>query len=75
MLQANKPVALMRPTDVLEALPFVPLYEGVLYHFNELSTSASAQGLAYEAENIIESIDSDSADLYFPDNFSPVPIL
>lgn len=75
VLQANKPVALMRPTDVLEALPFVPLYEGVLYHFNELSTSASAQGLAYEAESIIESIDSDSADLYFPDNFSPVPIL
>lgn len=75
VLQANKPVALMRPADVLEALPFVPLYEGVLCHFNELSMSAVGQGLAYEAERMIESIDSDGADLRFPDNFSPVPVL
>lgn len=75
VLQAKKPVALMRPTDVLEALPFVPLYEGFLYHFNELSMNAGDPGLAYEAERIIDSIDPDSADLYFPENFSPVPVL
>jgi hypothetical protein len=75
VLQANKPVALMRPADVLEALPFVPLYEGVLCHFNELSMSAVGQDLVFEAEMMIESIDSDGADLRFPDNFSPVPVL
>jgi len=75
VLQANKPVALMRPTDVLEALPFVPMYEGVLCHFNELSMSVVEQGLAFEAEMMIESIDSNGADLRFPDNFSPVPVL
>ncbi|MDB6352943.1 hypothetical protein PH235_05170 [Trichococcus sp. K1Tr] len=75
VLQANKPVALMRPADVLEALPFVPLYEGVLCHFNELSMNAVEQGLVFEAEMMIESIDSDGADLRFPDNFSPVPVL
>jgi hypothetical protein len=59
----------------LEALPFVPLYEGVLCHFNELSMSAVEQVLVFEAEMMIESIDSDGADLRFPDNFSPVPVL
>ncbi|SFE10344.1 hypothetical protein [Trichococcus pasteurii] len=76
VLQAEKPVTLMRPTDILEALPFVPLYEGKLFHFNELSMSGVEQGLAYESERVIESIiDPDSADLCFPENFSPVPVL
>lgn len=75
VLQANKPVALMRPTDVLEALPFVPLYEGILCHFNELTLSEGEHCLAYETEMIIDSIDLDNADLCFPENFSPVPVL
>lgn len=75
VLQSNKPVALMRPADVLEALPFEPLYEGILYHFNELSMSAAKQGTVYETERMIASIDMASADHCFPDNFSPVPVL
>lgn len=75
VLQAEKPVTLMRPTDILEALPFVPLYEGILCHFNDLSLSAGEQGLAYETGMSIDSIDPDSADLRFPENFSPFPVL
>lgn len=75
VLQSDKPVTLMRPTDVLEALPFDPVYEGKLCHFNELSMGAVAKGLAYEAEMMLASIDSDSADHGFPENFSPVPVL
>lgn len=75
VLRANKPVTLMRPADVLEALPFVPLYEGILGHFNELSMSPVEQDLVYESEMIIESIDPDNADLCFPETFSPVPVL
>ncbi|PTQ85699.1 hypothetical protein C8U37_10384 [Trichococcus patagoniensis] len=74
VLQSEKPVTLMRPADVLEALPFVPLYEGILCHFNELSIEAVEQGLAYEAQMVIESLDLDSADHCFPENFLPFPV-
>lgn len=75
VLQANKPLTLMRPTDILEALPFVLLYEGKLFQFNELSMSAVEQGPIIEAEKMIASLEMDSADLLFPDNFLPVPVL
>ena len=75
VLQANKPLTLMRPTDILEALPFVLLYECKLFQFNELSMSAVEQGPIIEAEKMIASLEMDSADLLFPDNFLPVPVL
>nr|WP_321292118.1 hypothetical protein [uncultured Trichococcus sp.] len=74
VLQSNKPVTLMRPADILEALPFVPLYEGVLCQFNELSMSSAEQELVYQTEQTIASIDVDSADLCFSENFSSVPV-
>lgn len=61
VLQSNKPVTLMRPADVLEALPFEPLYEGILCHFNEVT--------------MIAAVDVESEDHSFPENFSPVPVL
>lgn len=74
VLQSRKPVSLMRPTDVLEALPFIPLYEGNLYHFNELSMSEFEKDLVHEAEMVFESIDLVGADRCFPENLLPFPI-
>ena len=75
VLQSDKPVTLMRPADILEALPFALVYEGILCQFNELSMNADEQGLVYEAEMIIESVGPGSAEHCFPENFSPVPLL
>lgn len=72
VLQSNKPVTLMRPMDVLEALPCLPMYEGILGQFNELSRATEQQGLVYEMEM---TLDPDAAELYFPEKFSPVPLL
>ena len=70
-MQSNKPLTLMRPMDVLEALPCIPIYEGVLSQFNELSMAADQQELVSEMKM---TLDPDTAELYFPENFSPVPL-
>ena len=71
VMQSNKPLTLMRPMDVLEALPCIPIYEGVLSQFNELSMAADQQELVSEMKM---TLDPDTAELYFPENFSPVPL-
>ena len=74
VLQSDKPVTLMRPTDVLEALPFVPLYEGKLCHFNELSIGGGRKEASYEAQLLINPLDLDSADHGFPENLLSFPV-
>lgn len=53
-MQSNKPVTLMRPMDVLEALPCIPIYEGVLSQFNELSMAADQQELVSEMKMTLD---------------------
>jgi len=73
VLQSPKPVTLMAPEDVLESLPFIPLYEGDLYHFNELFMEKAQKDSLHDVEVVFESFGLTEDDLFFPEELLSFP--